>query len=68
MRAIPKRQCSLIDRLNHIRMTERERQAAMAYLRQGEIVADVMIQATVGIRSVMQFIARGFHALARGKQ
>jgi hypothetical protein len=68
MKAITKRPCSVIDRLSHIRMTDRERQVAMAYLRQGEIVADVMIQATVGIRSVVQFIARGFHALARVKQ
>lgn len=67
MKTSAKSQRQLISRLDQIRMTERERHAAKAYMQQGEFVADLIIQAYVAIRSVVQLVERGLRGFARGR-
>lgn len=63
MRVIAKSQRSVLDRLDDVRMTEQERQAAKAYMQQGEFVADLILGAAGMIRSVLQRVERGLRAL-----
>jgi len=67
MKATVKRQSEVADPLIGICMSECERQAARAHLRQGERIADFLIAAITAIRSVMRGVARAFRALARTK-
>jgi len=67
MKATVKRQSEVADPLTGIRMSECERQAAKAHLRQGERIADFLIVAIAAVRSMTRFAARAFQALARTK-
>ena len=60
-------QRQLIKRLDQIRMTEPEREAAKAYLQQGEIVADLVIQAYAAMRSVAPLVERGLRAFVQAR-
>jgi hypothetical protein len=63
MKATLKSQSEMVDPLIGIRISECERQAAKAHLRQGERIADFLIAAITAMRGV----ARAFQALARTK-
>ena len=59
------RQSKVVDPLIGIHMSECERQAARAHLRQGERIADFLIAAITAMRSVMRGVARAFRSRAR---
>jgi hypothetical protein len=65
MKATATPQSKVVDPLIGIRISECERQAARAHLRQGERIADFLIAAITAVRSVMRGVARAFRALAR---
>jgi len=61
MSAMATRQSKVLDPLSSMRMSECERQAARAHLRQGERIADLLIAAIAAMRGV----TRAFRSLAR---
>ena len=67
MKTTVKCQSEVPDPLIGIRMSERERQAAKAYLRQGEQIAYLLFAAIAVVRSVVSGAARAFQAMARTK-
>jgi len=67
MKATVKRQSKEADQLTGIRMSECERQAAGAHLRQGERIADLLITAITAMSSMTRVAARAFQSLARTK-
>jgi hypothetical protein len=67
MKATLESQSEGVDPLIGVRISECERQAAKARLRQGERIADFLIAAITAMRSVMRGVARAFQALARTK-
>jgi hypothetical protein len=59
---------STLDRLDQIRMSPSERQRARAYLRQAELLADILIRVDADLRLMFGFVGRGISAFAhRGK-
>ncbi len=67
MSATAMRQSKVVDPLIGMRLSECERQAARAHLRQGERIADFMIAAIAAMRSVVRGVARAFQAMTRTK-
>lgn len=67
MSATAMRQSKVVDPLIGMRLSECERQAARAHLRQGERIADFMIAAITAMRSVVRGVARAFQAMMRTK-
>jgi hypothetical protein len=65
MKTDPKYECSIIDRLNDIRMTPAEHAAAKTYLQQGVRAADVILQVLAWSRAVAEHVGRGVRGLAR---
>ena len=57
--------CSIRERLDHIRMSSLEREAARAYLQQGTLVADAILQTLACLRSIAQRMERRVRMLLR---
>lgn len=51
------------DTLDHIRMSPGERRAAQASLRQGEMIAEMLMRASEDLRRLFSLIARGVGAV-----
>ena len=62
-----KYRCHISNRLEHIRMTTAEREAARASLQQGVRVADAIIQLSARIRSLAGWLGRGLRS-PRGRR
>ena len=54
-----------LDRLDQIRMSASDRRMAKAYLRQAELLADMLMWVDAGLRRVLGFAGHGIGALAR---
>lgn len=51
------------DRLDHIRLSPGERRAAQSSLRQGELIAEMLIRANEDLRRLFSLIGRGVGAV-----
>ncbi len=51
--------------LDQVRMSPDERRMARAYLRQAELLADVLMRVDAELRRVFGFVGRGMGAVAR---
>jgi len=59
---------STLERLDQVRMSPDERRTAKAYLRQAELLADILVRAHAEFHRVLGFFGRDFGTLAsRGK-
>lgn len=56
---------STVDRLDDVRMSERDRALAKAHMRDAEFVADLIFRAVADIQSVVALVERGVVGLAR---
>jgi len=56
---------STVDRLDNVRMSERDRALAKAHMRDAELVADLIFRAEADIQSVFALVERGVVGLAR---
>ena len=56
---------STLDRLDQIHMSPGERRMARAYLRQGELLADILMRVDADLRHVFGLVGRGIGAFAR---
>jgi len=55
---------SACHQLDQVRMSPAERRMARAYLRQAELLADLLLCADADLRRVFGFVGRGISALA----
>ncbi len=53
------------DQLDQVRMRQCERQRARAYLRQSELLADMLLRVDADVRRILGFVGRGIGAFAR---
>ncbi len=55
---------STFDQLDQVRMSPGERHMARAYLRQAELLADMLMRIGAELRQVFAFVGRGIGAVA----
>ena len=55
----------VFDRLEQIRISPEARRTAQAYLRQGELLAELLMRAHADLRRAFAFVGRGIGAFAR---
>lgn len=55
---------STCDQLDQVRMSPGERRMAEAYLRQAELLADMLMRVDAELRQVFGFVGRGIGAIA----
>jgi hypothetical protein len=58
-------QSSLLQRMDDLRMSDNERQAAAEWLRDGEALADFISRATEALRSTASFLEHSFPQRSR---
>jgi hypothetical protein len=56
---------STLDRLDQVRMSPGERRTAMAFLRQSELLAAMLMRVDADLRHLSWFVGRGIGAFAR---
>lgn len=57
---------SVVTRLDTIRMSEQERRQAIASLRDGELIAEIVLRAAAGMRAIARCVEHAAVSLASG--